>query len=170
MHYNSSGGFFFNQKYVDLPIVLFNLHSKPNTLKTQIFTLAALLLACFSLSPSLVSAQNNSLGSQVNGNFQMDAQYYRVDSAIGALPVPEKMQMNSWTNITYSAGNFNAGLRYETYLNPVNGYDPRYKGTGVPYWFVDYKTGQFQVTAGHIYEQFGSGTVFRTYEEHNLGI
>jgi len=99
----------------------------------------------------------------------MDAQYYRVDSAIGALPVPEKMQMNSWTNITYSAGSFNAGMRFETYLNPVNGYDPRYKGAGVPYWFVDYKTGQFQVTAGHIYEQFGSGMVFRTYEEHNLG-
>lgn len=99
----------------------------------------------------------------------MDAQYYKVDSAIGALPVPEKMMMNSWTNITYTAGNFNAGLRYETYLNPVNGYDPRYKGTGIPYWFVDYKTGQFQVTAGHIYEQFGNGSVFRTYEEHNLG-
>lgn len=99
----------------------------------------------------------------------MDAQYYKVDSAIGAFPVPEKMMMNSWTNITYSSGNFNAGLRYETYLNPVNGYDPRYKGTGIPYWFVDYKTGQFRVTAGHLYEQFGSGMIFRTYEEHNLG-
>jgi hypothetical protein len=119
--------------------------------------------------PNLLSAQNNSLGSQVNGNFQMDAQYYKVDSAIGANGVPEKMLMNSWTNITYSSGNFNAGLRYETYLNPINGYDPRYKGTGIPYWFVDYKTGQFQVTAGHIYEQFGNGTIFRTYEEHNLG-
>jgi hypothetical protein len=119
--------------------------------------------------PNMLSAQNNSLGSQVNGNFQMDAQYYNVDSAIGANGVPEKMLMNSWTNITYSAGNFNAGLRYETYLNPINGYDPRYKGTGIPYWFVDYKTGQFQVTAGHIYEQFGNGTIFRTYEEHNLG-
>lgn len=116
-----------------------------------------------------VKAQNSPLGGQVNGNFQMDAQYYKIDSAIGAFPVPEKMQMNSWTNITYTAGNFNAGLRYETYLNPVNGYDPRYKGQGVPYWFVDYKTGQFQVSAGHIYEQFGSGMIFRTYEEHNLG-
>jgi hypothetical protein len=99
----------------------------------------------------------------------MDAQYYKVDSAIGAYPVPEKMMMNSWTNITYSAGAFNAGLRFETYLNPVNGYDPRYKGSGIPYWFVDYKTGKFEVTAGHIYEQFGSGMIFRTYEEHNLG-
>lgn len=138
-------------------------------MKTHLFIHATLLAALVCILPIVASAQSNSLGSQVNGNFQMDAQYYRVDSAIGALPIPEKMMMNSWTNITYSAGNFNAGLRYETYLNPVNGYDPRYKGTGIPYWFVDYKTGQFQVTAGHIYDQFGSGMIFRTYEEHNLG-
>ncbi len=138
-------------------------------MKTHFNTYTTILAALICIAPVLVKAQSNSIGSQVNGNFQMDAQYYRVDSAIGALPVPEKMQMNSWTNITYSAGNFNAGLRYETYLNPVNGYDPRYKGTGIPYWFVDYKTGQFQVTAGHIYDQFGSGTIFRTHEEHNLG-
>ena len=127
------------------------------------------MAALFCLSPAMLFAQNSPLGSQVNGNFQLDAQYYMVDSAIRAFPVGEKMLMNSWTNITYTSGNFNAGLRYETYLNPVNGYDPRYKGTGVPYWFVDYKTGQFQVTAGHIYDQFGSGMIFRTYEEHNLG-
>jgi hypothetical protein len=125
--------------------------------------------ALFFVVPALTFGQSNPTGSQVNGNFQMDAQYYMVDSAIRAFPVGEKMLMNSWTNITYSAGNFNAGLRYETYLNPVNGYEPRYKGTGIPYWFVDYKTGQFQVTAGHIYDQFGSGMIFRTYEEHNLG-
>lgn len=138
-------------------------------MKTQFFTYTTVLVVIAFFVPNLLLAQNNSLGSQVNGNFQMDAQYYNVDSAIGANGVPEKMLMNSWTNITYSAGNFNAGLRYETYLNPINGYDPRYKGTGIPYWFVDYKTGQFQITAGHIYEQFGNGTIFRTYEEHNLG-
>jgi hypothetical protein len=138
-------------------------------LKTQFFTYTTVLVVIAFFIPNLLSAQNNSLGSQVNGNFQMDAQYYNVDSAIGANGVPEKMLMNSWTNITYSSGSFNAGLRYETYLNPINGYDPRYQGTGIPYWFVDYKTGQFQVTAGHIYEQFGNGTIFRTYEEHNLG-
>lgn len=145
------------------------IKSNPNILKTQFLSYTTLLVVLAILVPVLLPAQNNSIGSQVNGNFQLDAQYYKVDSAIGAYAVPEKMLMNSWTNITYTAGNFNAGLRFETYLNPVNGYDPKYKGTGIPYWFVDYKTGQFQVTAGHIYDQFGSGLVFRTYEEHNLG-
>ena len=146
-----------------------NYKSNHHTLKTHLLTYATFLAALICIFPSLLKAQNNSIGSQVNGNFQMDAQFYKVDSAIGAYPVPEKMQMNSWTNITYTSGDFSAGLRYETYLNPVNGYDPRYKGNGIPYWFVDYKTGKFQITAGHIYEQFGGGAIFRTYEEHNLG-
>ena len=149
--------------------IFFKHKPKPGILKTHIFSYATLTAAIVCFLPSLLLGQNNPLGSQVNGNFQMDAQYYRVDSAIGAFPVPEKMMMNSWTNITYSAGNFNAGLRYETYLNQVNGYDPRYKGTGIPYWFVNYRSGQFEVTAGHVYDQFGSGMIFRTYEEHNLG-
>jgi len=108
-------------------------------------------------------------GAQVNGNFQMDAQYYQVDSAIGAYAIPEKMLMNSWTNITYVSGDFSAGLRFESYLNPINGYYRDLKGAGIPYWYVGYKTGQFDVTAGNFYEQFGSGMVLRSYEEHNLG-
>lgn len=128
-----------------------------------ILALSALIL------PFSLLAQQGINGGQVSGNFQMDAQYYTVDSSIGALPVPEKMLMNSWTNVIYNQGNFNAGLRFETYLNPVSGFLKEYKGLGIPYWFADYKTGMFQVTAGHVYEQFGSGMIFRTYEEHNLG-
>jgi hypothetical protein len=136
-------------------------------LKTLIHSI--LLALSVLILPFSVSAQQGITGGQVSGNFQMDAQYYTVDSSIGAEPVPEKMLMNSWTNVIYNQGNFNAGLRFETYLNPVSGFYKDYKGLGVPYWFADYKTGMFQVTAGHVYEQFGSGMIFRTYEEHNLG-
>ena len=121
------------------------------------------------LYPGHSKAQNSGIENKISGNFQMDAQYYQVDSAIGAFPVPEKMLMNSWTNLTYQDNNFKAGLRFETYLGPISGYDPMYKGTGIPYWFANYRSGQFEITAGYVYDQFGSGMIFRTYEEHNLG-
>lgn len=134
------------------------------------FTFASLLfMVCIFLLVQTSSAQSILSGAQVNGNFQMDAQYYQVDSAIGAYAIPEKMLMNSWTNITYVAGDFSAGLRFETYLNPVSGYYKDLKGSGVPFWYVGYKTGKFDITAGNFYEQFGSGMVLRAYEEHNLG-
>jgi hypothetical protein len=129
-----------------------------------------LLLCCLTFfHPNPLFAQNILSSGQVNGNFQMDAQYYQVDSAIGAYAIPEKMLMNSWTNITYTMGDFSAGLRFESYLNPVSGYYKDLKGSGVPYWYVGYKAGQFDITAGNFYEQFGSGMVLRAYEEHNLG-
>ncbi len=123
-----------------------------------------ILLSCFS-----AGAQNFLEGGKVTGNFQLDAQVYRADSAIGAYEVEEKIRMNAFANLLYSNGNFNAGLRFESYLNPILGYDPRYKGSGVPYWFGSWRNEQFEITVGNFYEQFGSGMVLRSYEERNLG-
>ncbi len=134
-------------------------------LKYIIPSVVALLL----LTGSSTKAQGFLEGGRVTGNFQLDAQVYRADSAIGAYEVEDKMRMNAFANLLYSNGNFNAGLRFESYLNPILGYDPRYKGSGVPYWFGSWKNEQFEITVGNFYEQFGSGMVLRSYEERNLG-
>ncbi|MGE5383168.1 MAG: DUF6029 family protein [Omnitrophica WOR_2 bacterium] len=109
------------------------------------------------------------LQGKVSGNLQLDAQIYQPDSAIGAYEVSEKLLMNSFANVLYSQGHFNAGLRFESYLNPIQGFDKRYKGTGVPYWFASWEKESFGITVGHFYEQFGSGMTLRSYEERNLG-
>lgn len=109
------------------------------------------------------------LQGKISGNFQLDAQVYKADSAIGAEEVSEKMLMNAFANLIYTQGNFNAGLRFESYINPILGYDKRYKGTGVPYWFASWEKESFGITVGHFYEQFGSGMTLRSYEERNLG-
>lgn len=111
----------------------------------------------------------NFLGGEVHGSFQLDAQTYKADSAIGAPEVEEKMLMNGFLNVIYTYGPFTAGIRYEGYLNPILGFDPRYKGHGIPYRYVEFKKDKFDVTAGNFYEQFGSGLVLRSYEEWNLG-
>ena len=106
---------------------------------------------------------------EIHGNFQLDAQYYNPDSAIGALPVPEKFLMNSFTNLIYTNGNFSAGVRFESYLNTMLGFDPRYVGNGFPYRFASFSQDNFSITVGNYYEQFGSGLIFRSYEERGLG-
>ncbi len=107
---------------------------------------------------------------QIHGNFQTDVQYYRSDSLIGAPEVPDKMRMNGFANLIYTKGAFTAGLRYESYLNALQGFDPRYKGTGIPYRFATYTRGDLEVTVGNYYEQFGNGLIFRSYEERGLGL
>lgn len=133
---------------------------------TTLFTFVA---AFFLLAITNLHAQDFLQGGRVSGNFQLDAQIYKADSIIGAEEVKEKMLLNSFANLLYSNGNFNAGMRFETYLNPMLGYDKRYRGTGVPYWFGSWRNEQFEITVGNFYEQFGSGMVLRSYEERNLG-
>jgi len=106
----------------------------------------------------------------VNGNFQLDAQYYIADSLIGAPVVPEKVLSNGFGNLIVSRDKFSAGMRYESYLNPILGFDSRYKGSGITYRYLTYTADQLEVTLGNFYDQFGSGLIFRSYEERGLGI
>lgn len=109
-------------------------------------------------------------GGSIHGNFQVDAQYYRPDSLIGAPDVKEKMLMNGFGNFIYDAGKFSAGLRYESYLNALQGFDPRYTGSGITYRYLRYNNDGLDVTVGNFYEQFGSGIILRAYEERGLGL
>ncbi len=106
---------------------------------------------------------------QIHGNIQTDVQYYRQDSLIGAPDVPERVLMNGFANVIYTNKNFEAGARYESYLNALQGFPVGYQGTGIPYRYARYRSGKLDVTAGSYYEQFGSGMVFRAYESRGLG-
>jgi len=120
------------------------------------------LFKCISLF-----SQNNF--GELHGNFQVDAQYYNKDSLIGAPVVDEKILSNGFMNLWYTKGNFTAGLRYENYLNVMQGFDSRYKGSGIPFRFASYKNDKLEATVGNFYEQFGSGLILRAYEERSLG-
>ena len=137
-------------------------------MKLHFNQLLLLLLAIFTSYTAKLRGQGLNNG-EIHGNFQLDAQYYNPDSAIGAQPVPEKFLMNSFANLIYTNGDFSAGVRFESYLNTMLGFDPRYKGTGFPYKFATFKRDNFSITVGNYYEQFGSGMIFRSYEERGLG-
>ena len=128
----------------------------------------------FSISFSLLFSttffsQEKDLGT-VSGNFQTISQYYNEDTLINAILPDHKMGLNSFANINYTRGNFSAGVRYESYLNPIEGYPTSFKGTGLGYRYVNWKNKSLDVTVGNFYEQYGSGLILRTYEERNLGI
>ena len=126
----------------------------------------AYILIFFCLSVSLNSQNFGNL----SGNFQIESQTYKSDSAMEAKKVPEQLQSQGFFNLNYSNGGLTAGIRYEYYLNPLQGIETSYKGQGIANRFISYSTDFIEVTAGNFYEQFGSGIIFRTYEEKALGI
>ena len=110
--------------------------------------------------------------ASVSGNVGVLWQSYAEDSLIGAVVPPSKTGYNAFANVLYNQGDFSAGIRYESYLNAVIGFPGRFKGTGLGYRFARYKDNDrgIDVTIGNFYDQFGSGLIFRAYEERNLGI
>lgn len=118
------------------------------------------------------AAQDFISSGKVTGNTQIDAQVYTEDEKLGITDSTlnyRKFGMNGFANVLYSNGDFNAGIRFEGYLNPMIGFDQKYEGLGIPYWFASYKLSSLELTAGHFYEQFGSGLVLRSWEEWTLG-
>lgn len=133
---------------------------------------ARLLVALAFLMPFAIQAQNFLSGGKVQGSFQVDGSYYQTDDKLGITEddINGKVYgMNAFGKLTYTNGNFEAGMRYEAYLPPLSGYDTRFEGHGIPFWYANYKAGDFEVTLGNFYEQFGNGLVLRSYEEWTLG-
>lgn len=131
---------------------------------------------CLLLSTLILNAQGHSSDfGRVTGSIQLDAQYYTQDSVIGAPEVPERVLSNTFANILFQKDNFTAGVRFESYQNPLLGIDPRYgttgdgTGIGLPYRFARFADDNVDITVGNFYEQWGSGMLMRTYEERNLG-
>ena len=130
--------------------------------------LVLVLLAGLSVQP--VFAQQALNTGNFSGYFETNGQYYQTDSAIGATEVKEKWLNNGFMVLNYSYGNLTAGVRYESYLNAIQGFDNNYRGNGIVNRYITYTGEKLTVTAGNFYEQFGSGLIFRTYWEPNLGL
>lgn len=139
---------------------------KKNSFKSTIAS--SIMLLCTGTLVAQITEEDNK--GVVTGNIRIEAAYYLEDSLIGANEVPERFGSNMYGNINYRYGKFSAGMRYEAYLPPLVGFDSRYKGNGIANRFLNYTDSKFQLTLGSFYEQFGSGSILRTYEDKYLGI
>ncbi len=110
--------------------------------------------------------------SKVSGSFEVNTQYYMPDESIGITDSTLNNKffgINGFGKIQYTLGNFTAGIRFESFQTPLLGFRPELEGTGIANYYATYDNGTIGVTVGDIYDQFGSGLAFRTYEEWSLG-
>lgn len=111
---------------------------------------------------------------QFSGTFQTNNQFYVKDSAIGANTTQYEKELSStdaWLFLNYKIKGFNFSMRYDLFNNtPL--FDPfvAYTGSGVGFWQVSKDIEKLNITVGNFYDQFGTGMVFRAYEDRNIGI
>lgn len=107
-----------------------------------------------------------------NGSYENTSQYYMKDDKIKALQPLEKFASNGFFKLDYNYGDFSAGIQYETYLPPILGFFPFTveSNNKIVNKYFKYSQKKFSVQVGDFYEQFGSGLIYRSFENRQIGI
>ena len=104
----------------------------------------------------------------IHGDIQINGQTFEEDSSIGA----EKRDPSSqnYLNLTLDFKDYlRIGSRFELHSNPIPDLK-RYEGGGISNKFIQFQKWNLDITLGNFYDQFGSGILFRSYFDPNLGI
>lgn len=127
------------------------------------------LLLCMTLTAAVSAQQEIS----ISGSLESNVNFYMEDTLRGATNTPQYAHQpvgtDTWLTLRANACGFDLGLRYDLFinsalLNPTNSYTAQ----GIGRWFIGRKVGKFDILGGYIYDQFGSGIIFRAYEERPL--
>lgn len=131
-----------------------------------------LALACVTFR-SFAQDQKEERGT-LSGNLSANNQFFIKDNKIGAnteLYTKYLSGTESWLNLNYGYKGFNFMTRFDVFNNS-NLFNPSqaYTNSGLGFWQVTKDIDNLNITAGYFYEQFATGTVFRAYEDRNLGL
>lgn len=111
---------------------------------------------------------------EFSGNFQNTNQFYVNDSIIGTNTTQYKRELSSadaWLYLNYKLKGFNFNFRYDIFNNsPLFNPSEAYTKSGIGIWSISKDIDKFNVTVGYFYDQFGTGMVFRAFEDRNLGL
>jgi uncharacterized protein DUF6029 len=118
---------------------------------------------------TMIIAQNRSIFS---AGLESIMQYYVDDDKLGDFNEENRFRSNNYLRLDYSFNGFQASIQFESYapqalLNYSTSFD---KELGVATYYAQYKNEKIDVLGGYFYEQFGSGLVYRSWEDRQLGL
>jgi len=136
-----------------------------------------LLISLCVTAVQMVNAQSMDLLSKghLSGSFETYSQLYKDDNSIGAVAPPSNIGSNNFLKLDYTYGQFTAGIQYESYLPSIQDYFSTnsanaLNGSQIANKYFKYHEKNFSIQVGDFYEQFGSGIVFRSWENRPIGI
>lgn len=112
---------------------------------------------------------------QFSGNLQFFGNLFLKDSLIGAAGFPqyeeEFVGSDAWFSLNYAIKGYNMGVRFDLFNNSnLRNPTGSFTDQGVGRWFIEKEMDKFHITVGYIYDQIGTGALFRAYESRPLFI
>lgn len=136
------------------------------------FTIAGMKKTALFLLLSVCTVRLLAQGN-LSGDLMMNANFFQLDSSINAVqsPLYDKYLSGGegWLSLRYNYKGFTAFLRADAFHNS-NLYDPKtaISGFGIGAWSLSKEINNLTITGGYIYDQIGSGILFRAYEDRGL--
>ena len=130
--------------------------------KTVLALLTTLLVCC-----SVLYGQTEK--GYVTGSLESNSIGYVNDSKTFARVPEGGFGSNNYLKVDYYQGNLSAGLQMEAYQPALVGFPSNLEGTKLSNYYIAWNDEDFAFTAGTFYDQFGSGLLFRSYEDRALG-
>ena len=130
-----------------------------------------ILILCVITSANMYSQNPGSW----SGNLETNVNLFLIDSLIGPFNVPQYDNQlvggEAWLNLNYTRDDLRVGIRFDMYensnlKNPVESYSAE----GIGRWFVKKSVGKLDFEVGYLYDQIGSGLIYRAYEQRTLFI
>lgn len=106
----------------------------------------------------------------ISGSLESNNQLYTKDILTNAVVPQDRIGSNNYLKIDYHLQKFSAGIQYEAYLPSLQGYPFVLNETKLVQKYISYQDTKFGLIVGNFYGQFGSGLVFRSWENRQLGI
>ena len=125
------------------------------------------------LVPATMSAQaqeNQSPKGYLSGSFETNNILYQDDKPTGAIAPEDRIGSNNFLKLDYYRGKFSAGVQMEGYFPVLQDYPIELQKAKLTNYYVSWTDDDFSVTAGTFYDQFGSGLLFRSWEDRTLGM
>ncbi len=107
----------------------------------------------------------------LTGSFETNDHFYVADEGNKFTPGDDRFGSNNYLKLDYYNGDFSAGLQLEAYMPSIIGLEMHgLNKYALSNMYVNWKDDNFQITAGTFYDQFGSGLLFRSWEDRLLGL
>lgn len=135
--------------------------------------LTGFLCAAAFMATGIVNAQEPANYGRLSGSFETNTIWYMPDSLVynNGNPMPaDRIGSNNYLKLDYTLGKFSAGVQGELYAPVLSGYQEQYKGGKITNKYASWTDDNFFVTVGDFYDQYGSGLIFRAYEDRALGM
>ena len=138
-------------------------------IKRILIPVALLALACYTSSAQIAAGEG-----QLSASFETNTIAYVKDKGLPGSTPDDRFGSNNYLKLDYSYRKFSAGVQLEAYLPALYGYEIGQQEDPRRFWlaskYVSWNEEDFSVLVGNVYDQFGNGLVFRSYEDRQLGL